>query len=1275
MNKSPKDVLKKSYLKEKPVEKEIDEFIKAIEDLKNEIHENESEEYNKNLLPTFFQSIGYRDYKINTKGRIDLAIYNKESIPEVIIEAKAPKNRSEMISHDNFNKKAFHEALLYFLQEINKEHNYDIRHVIITNMYEWYVFDAAEFNKIASNKKIKKFYIDTEIKKRSLFQLNHDKYETFRQILESEKVLQNLDYVRFNLKDDFNKTYIKNLYKFLSPRHLLKQYIESDSNTLNTKFYDELLYILGLEETSGNKKLIQRISPSKRSYGSLIENTIRKLETETECRGKENEEELFEIALGLNITWLNRILFLKLLEAKLLTIHNGKYPKFLSFEIVREFDNLNTLFFEVLAIDITERKAIYIDAFKEIPYLNSVLFETTKQECDYLRISNLKDNAKIKVLSKSVLTQHRNEELNTLEYLLKFLSAYDFATDSSAEFKNEHTLINASVLGLIFEKLNGYKDGSFYTPSFITMYMTRQTIRNAVVSKFNEALKDDHIVFESFSELKNYSEANFYKEDFKKRANQILDSITIVDPAVGSGHFLVSALNELLVVKSELKVLRGLAAYNVTNENDELYIENKEGVFFEYRFGASGKIDKEAQEVQKALFHEKQKIIENQLFGVDINPNSAQITRLRLWIELLKHSYYDDNGMFVTMPNIDINIKAGNSLISRYSLHDEIDIPNIQYDIERYKSIVKEYKEGIFSVTKDEIRSVIDDLKEKFKLSLKAEWKEIKKQKELLKEYVSEYGFHNLSDDLSLLAVKEGYRPQGTLFGDDDETITKAKAKKREKLLKKLIDITHQIDEKLNGKIYENAFEWRFEFPEVLDDEGNFVGFDVVIGNPPYIMEDDNKSAFNGLHEVPCYQGKTDIWHLFTCKAIEIAKQDGYISFIAKNQWLDSASASNMRRVLYDHTSIEKIIDFGTNMVFKDAAQQTMIFVLKKSSEGKEHHIDYVKYADKVSLEEITEHLHDMEPSEFVKMGQKILPREYDEKENIGFSSPEAEAILYKIEKRKNFIFDEKEEMIQGIIGGPDKAFIIPKEALNSFEEKEKIYFKMLHTHTDRYYTEDTDKYICYIAKHNFKDKDIEDYPNINNMLLPYKSYIDEKGKEKGLAHRREVLKGSIEWYHLWWARDESFFKEGAKLIFASRTLGKNFTYTDKVFYGSRNLFFIKSNRVDLKYIVALLNSSLMYFYMQERLKHTGDLLQIDKNQFMKIPLYVPENSEKFGQVVDKIIDIKKQNQDTTELEAQIDQMVYELYGLNEEEIAIVEGREFEPEDEMGYNSTMENAE
>ena len=464
---------------------------------------------------------------------------------------------------------------------------------------------------------------------------------------------------------------------------------------------------------------------------------------------------------------------------------------------------------------------------------------------------------------------------------------------------------------------------------------------------------------------------------------------------------------------------------------------------------------------------------------------------------------------------------------------------------------------------------------------------------------------------------------------------------------------------------------WNELFPEIMANGG----FDCVVGNPPYVMEDENRSAFNGLHSLECYQGKTDIWHLFSCKGLEIVRDNGFVSYIAKNQWLNSSSASNMRKNIYTNANIKTIIDFGVNLVFENVGQQTMIFVLQKDRNNKSHNINYLKYIKKVDTSKIIEILKNPIENEYTIVTQKELPKYYDEKENLTFSSSIKEAILNKIDNKKNFEFDNKNEIIQGIIGGPDKAFTIKENELSKFTLKEKEYLKMLHTNTGKYFTVDSDKYICYIHKHNFEDKDIEDYPNIKDFFKPYKDELVQKKINYKTPNKP--------YFYLHRERDENFFKKGAKLVWAKRTEGKKFTFTNKPFYGTANLFFIKSDRVDLKYITALLNSSLMYFYMSERLKHTGDLLQIDKNQFMKLPLYVPKDMKSFITLVDTIIESKekiaKYNKHIESLNAvqrieiqeeiekletlvsssvdEIDRLVYELYGLSDDEIAIVEGR------------------
>ncbi|MFM8005339.1 MAG: type II restriction endonuclease, partial [Dolichospermum sp.] len=256
-------------------------------------------------------------------------------------------------------------------------------------------------------------------------------------------------------------------------------------------------------------------------------------------------------SLELAITWINRILFLKLLESQLINYHQGnKSFAFLNLAKIQDFGNLNRLFFGVLSHKPEEREKHIKNLVANIPYLNSSLFEVSEIEHQTIVISNLVNDEKLSIFNQTVLKDNhdhkRTGKLKALEYIFEFLDAYDFSSEGTEEIQEESkTLINASVLGLIFEKINGYKDGSFFTPGFITMYMCRETIRRAVLQKFKE--------------IKGWNCANidelYDKITDKKEANQIINSLKICDPAVGSGHFLVSALNEIITIKSELKIL------------------------------------------------------------------------------------------------------------------------------------------------------------------------------------------------------------------------------------------------------------------------------------------------------------------------------------------------------------------------------------------------------------------------------------------------------------------------------------------------------------------------------------------------------------------------------------------------------------------------------------------------------------------------------------------------------------------------------------------------
>jgi len=746
----PRKALNKAFLKVKPNRKDIEIFKTHLKQLLERTNDTESEEFHKNLVSDFLKDTYYKqNHFINTKGRNDLVIHNGDKAKSpvgVILEAKKPTNKAEMVSTNHINKKAFQELVLYYLRERITLKNLEIKHLVITNINEWFIFDVTTFDRLfAQNKTLVKQFNDFESGR-----LADTKTDFFyKQIAEPfiSKIENEIEFTYFDLNDytkpltnDDKKddTKLIALFKLLSPEHLLKLPFINDSNSLDKRFYSELLHIIGLEETKEKgKKLIGRSKKESRNTGSLLEDTIIQLDSLDKISrlerpsqyGITQQERLFNVALELTITWVNRILFLKLLEAQLITYHKGDETySFLNLDRIKNYDDLNSLFFQVLAKKAENRNPDVKQLFEKVPYLNSSLFEPTEIEHSTLLISNLKDDKTIPVLSSTVLKndqgKKRTGSLSTIEYLFEFLNAYDFSSEGSENIQEDNkTLINASVLGLIFEKINGYKDGSFFTPGFITMYMCRETIRKAVVQKFNEAKNWN---CDSLTDLYN-------KIEDQEEANGIINSIKICDPAVGSGHFLVSALNEMIAVKHDLNILQDregkrLRNYQVEVVNDELIVTDEDGVLFEYNPN-----NKEAQRIQETLFHEKQLIIENCLFGVDINPNSVKICRLRLWIELLKSAYYKNATELETLPNIDINIKCGNSLVSRFDIDSDLKdaLKSSKWTIDSYRIAVDTYRKAESKEQKRDMERLISDIKSDFRSEISSNDPKVKRHRKL----------------------------------------------------------------------------------------------------------------------------------------------------------------------------------------------------------------------------------------------------------------------------------------------------------------------------------------------------------------------------------------------------------------------------------------------------------------------------------------------------------------------------------------------------------------
>lgn len=1243
----PRKSLNKAFLKVKPTRTEIEHFKTNLHTLLERINDKESEEFHKNLVIDFLKKTYYDpNHYINTKGRNDLVIHNGAQAGTsvgVIIEAKKPTNKAEMVSTKKLNAKAFQELVLYYLRERITHKNLEVKHIVITNIFEWFIFDAVLFDRLfAQNKNLVNQFTDFEAGR-----LSDTKTDFFyKQIAEPFiiSVENELEFTYFNF-ETYKQALSKEsqpsadasliaLFKILSPEHLLKLPFVNDSNSLDKKFYSELLHIIGLTETKdGSKKLIERNKEGERNTGTLLEDAIIQLDSLDKLNrldkpnqfGNTQQERLFNVSLELSITWVNRILFLKLLEAQLITYHRGDVSyAFLNNEKIKSYDDLNSLFFQVLARKHTDRNADVKKLFEKVPYLNSSLFEPTELEQITLFISNLKDDKTIPVYAQTVLKDQqgkkRSGQLTTLQYLFEFLDAYDFGAEGGEEIQEDNkTLINASVLGLIFEKINGYKDGSFFTPGFITMYMCRETIRKAVVQKFNET--------------KNWNcqtlEELYDKIEDRNEANAIVNSIKICDPAVGSGHFLVSALNEMIAVKNDLKILQDrsgkrLKEYQVEVVNDELIVTDEEGELFEYN-----PTNKESQRIQETLFHEKQTIIENCLFGVDINANSVKICRLRLWIELLKNAYYKNATELETLPNIDINIKCGNSLVSRFAIDADLKqaLKKSKWSIDTYRAAVDQYRNAESKEQKREMEKLIADIKTDFRTEIN------KNDPKLARLY-------KLNGELTTLTTQQ------SIFGMSEKE-KKEWDKNVEKKTQEIQKLEAEIEEIKANKIFENAFEWRFEFPEVLNNEGDFVGFDVVIGNPPYIRQEEFselkpylKSRFKIFNSI------ADLLTYFVELGYDILKLSGDFQFIISNKFTRANYGQVMRKYLLEKTTLTHFIDFSGIPVFDEATVDAAIIGFSKRVNINSNFIYANIDKDKIDTNQFEIFLKSIS----LKFKQRTLTDGA-----WTFENQEVFAIKQKVESQGIPLKDWDITINYGIKTGLNEAFVIDskiKERLIFEDSNSKEILKPLLRGRDIQKWKADYQDLWLIATFPSKNYNIDSYPAIKKHLASFGSKIEQSG-EKGSRK-----KTSNKWFEI--QDNIAYWKdfESPKIIYPNMTkflpfvidLEDNFYHNDKSFHLLTERIF---------WLGAFLNSKLFRFCFQNNFPELlGGTRELRKVFFDKIPVKKVSGNEElpFKKLVTSILRIKKQNPstDTTDLENQIDQLVYKLYDLTEEEIKIV---------------------
>jgi adenine-specific DNA-methyltransferase len=1271
----------------KPTRIAFDQFKFKLNEYIGVIDHKESEENLKTHLMHLLKSVYGQPHLIEQQERIDFVIRvgGKKSPAAVLVESKRGSNKADMITKSDCNRKAMHELVLYYMQE-RTNGNTDIRHLIICSELEFFIFPAKIFERI--------FF------KHTAFRASFDDWSHARksdtktdffynQIAKPHiaKLESEIEATHFTInKTGATDKQLLLLFKVLSPQHLLKTALANDSNSLNKAFYDELLYIMGLEEKKdGGARIIDRLDDTRRQQGSLIENTISKLKYEDDFNspqmienyGSNTEQRAFGMGLELCLTWVNRLLFLKLLEAQIVKFHGGDTSyKFLNLSMVADFDELSDLFFMVLAFKPAERPQHIQSKFAKVPYLNSSLFEKSDLE-KILGVDSLNAGYQILAHSHSVLQdefeKRHKGELPSLDYIFKFLDAYDFGAVGAEDVQEtSKTLISASVLGLIFEKINGYKEGAIFTPGYITMHMSRQVIEKTVLEAFQKAYPT--WVMNDVEDLKNQitdrSKANILA------LNAVMDALKICDPAVGSGHFLVSCLNEIIALKSRLGILADstgvrVSDYVISVDNDELIIlKSDTDEVFAYQV-SKGAVPASLQFVQKAIFHEKQRIIENCLFGVDINPNSVRICQLRLWIELLKSAYYKDgNGVDLeTLPNIDINIKCGNSLLSRFELDTNLSLAFNKAGITAtdYKKLVADYKGSKDKALKRELNIKIAKAKDGFQAE----------------------GLKFLTNDTDAkIAQLKADEAQADLFVMGDEQLA-LQATKLEQIRAEITKLELQKADIMQSKTFSSALEWRFEFSEVLDDKGAYVGFDIIIANPPYMRVQEIEATQplqKKFYEAKYTTAKAgyDLANLFFELAGRLANKIQHNNiFIFPHKLFNSANGDALREYLMNTQALKSLTHFGANQIFESALTYTCIalfntqrsdtFKFRRYKMGADYenslstnsnYLD-IKYADIEEASKLygnSQWIFFDDESGFLTF-QKLFKnsRPLSEKLNVFVGLQTDRDPVYICDK-----ISETEDKIT-IIVNPRHEKKSPKIETKEFTV-EKTFFRPFLKGKDvhRYQTLQTDLvvffpyHICH--KNNtatlVKMQELQDkYPLTYKYVQHYKAVFEARGSGKA--------KTLNEFYDYIFRKNLTKFDQPKLTSMEICSNHPNITLDTQSIYHTTKVYSLVKNdatKESYPYFIAILNSNLFWWF----LKMSGDTLQGDartvKTNYIN-PFPLPEKvskpvEAKLSNLAKELIALKAGAHaplDVEKLESQINTAVYALYNLDSNDIDMIE--------------------
>ena len=828
--------------------------------------------------------------------------------------------------------------------------------------------------------------------------------------------------------------------------------------------------------------------------------------------------------------------------------------------------------------------------------------------------------------------------------LFEFLDRYNFTIDENDT--NDHEVgIDPEMLGHIFENLlEDNKDkGAFYTPKEIVRYMCQESLKEYLKTSLenkNQWPTDE-------TEAKNFEQAlhNFVTKkeaggiiEFEETIARALKDVKICDPAIGSGAFPMGLLNEIFQLVHKLYEANG---------------DKVERVW-------------ELQGWQPNLV--KQNIIQNSIYGVDIEKGAVDVARLRFWLSLIV-----DEPEPKALPHLDYKIVVGNSLVSK--LDDTI--IDIDWDVQDNYNLTdtdlfgkpKPKQFNVFEVENNEKqKQLLEDISIKQKAVFDPNSDEEKLSLEI----------RNLKIDLLVNQLDAMVKTKGRL---NKPTVTDKKIKEQTELWLQTIGWQKQIEKlqklRKDPKGVLHFFDWRLDFPEIMNDKikngglNSSTGFDIVIANPPYLGEKGNKVNFKPVQLTSLgrrfYKGQMDLFYYFYHQAINLLKDNAVSSFITTNYFITADGAFKLRNDFKSRTSFIKLINFNELKIFETAlGQHNLITVFKKNTNGKTTEMLVSKDKSSFDLKNVSTFLDKksnnanyftLKRDELFE-GQEAYIRFTNTSHNSDVSS-----IFIKISD-KSIRLDKICNINAGIgvtisklstkyllkfpdgnYKSGDGVFVINSKTSEGLEN-DIIKNFVKNSDISKYtYKVNKDKLI-YLTRND----NLEKYPNVKNHLLKFKPILDDQILEYG---------EDFPWFALNRPRTKEVFEALDKIILPYRSLDNTFAYSNEPIFGSRDVLYIrkKVENLNIKYILGLLNSKLIYFWLYNKGKRKGETLELYQRPISDIPIkkFNEKIQNRLSQIVDQILVYKAEIRNTITLEQQIDNLIYKLYELTYDEVLVIE--------------------